>query len=279
MSGARAPEALPGTRPAGAQDDAAAARQVREMFSRIAPHYDLLNHLLSLRFDVLWRRRVAQRFADMLAQPGARVLDLCCGTGDLTFALCDWARRPGANAGDAVAAKTAALDGNAAKAAALIIAADFAHPMLVRAREKSAKRGGQAAAQFIEADALNLPFAGQSFDLVTTAFGFRNLANYAAGLAELRRILRPGGRLAILEFAEPRRAPFGTLFRFYFHRVLPKIGGMISSNSQAYGYLPSSVTRFPKPPELATLMERAGFSEVRFDRWTGGIVALHVGRR
>jgi demethylmenaquinone methyltransferase / 2-methoxy-6-polyprenyl-1,4-benzoquinol methylase len=256
----RAP--LPGTRPAGAVDEAAAARQVREMFSRIAPRYDLLNHVLSLRIDVLWRKRLARRFRAVLTNPEARVLDLCCGTGDLALALAAEAGR----AGNSTTGR--------------IFGADFAHPMLVRAQKKAAAPAGSAAkVQFLEADALNVPFADQSFDLITTAFGFRNLANYEAGLAEFYRVMRPGGSLAILEFAEPEGALFGGLYRFYFRRVLPRIGGIVSGNSQAYGYLPSSVLRFPRPGELAKLMERAGFQDVAFERWTGGIVALHTARR
>jgi demethylmenaquinone methyltransferase/2-methoxy-6-polyprenyl-1,4-benzoquinol methylase len=261
--------ALPGTRPAGTLDDASAAQQVREMFTRIAPHYDLLNHLLSLGFDIAWRKRVARRFADSLRQAGVRALDLCCGTGDLALALAECSREQGQPAGKAA--------GQSAHRAQFL-GADFAHPMLVRAREKAGS-SGRDAVDFLEADALRLPFAAESFDLVTTAFGFRNLANYAAGLAEVRRILRPGGSLAILEFAEPEGALFGALFRFYFHRVLPKIGGLISSNSQAYGYLPNSVARFPTPAALAELMRQAGFAEVTFEQWTGGIVALHTARR
>jgi demethylmenaquinone methyltransferase / 2-methoxy-6-polyprenyl-1,4-benzoquinol methylase len=251
--------ALPGTRPAGASDEAAAARQVREMFSRIAPRYDLLNHLLSLRCDLLWRRRVARRFRQVLTNPEARVLDLCCGTGDLALALDEVAPHGGPKR-------------------ARILGADFAHPMLVYANEKASRRRPGAIA-FVEADGLSLPFADETFDLVTVAFGFRNLASYAAGLDELRRVLRPGGSAAILEFAEPSSAWFGSLFRFYFRRILPKIGGVISGNAQAYGYLPASVARFPRPPELAKLMEGAGFSEVSFALWTGGIVALHTGQR
>jgi demethylmenaquinone methyltransferase / 2-methoxy-6-polyprenyl-1,4-benzoquinol methylase len=251
---------LPGTRPAGASDEAAAARQVREMFSRIAPRYDFLNHFLSLRFDVLWRRRVARRFRNVLANPDARVLDLCCGTGDLALAL------------------AAEVPFGAAAQGARLLAADFAHPMLVRGREKTGKKP-HIAIDFIEADVLSLPFADGTFDLVTTAFGFRNLANYTAGLAELHRVTRKGGFVAILEFAEPEGALFGRLFRFYFHRVLPRIGALVSGNAQAYDYLPNSVSRFPRPVELAELMQSAGFADVSFARWTGGIVALHTGQR
>jgi demethylmenaquinone methyltransferase / 2-methoxy-6-polyprenyl-1,4-benzoquinol methylase len=254
---------LPGTRPPGAQDEAAAARQVREMFSRIAPRYDLLNHLLSLRFDVAWRKRLARRFRSVPVRPGACVLDLCCGTGDLALAL---------------AAEIGAAAANAAPPPT-ILGADFARPMLLCAREKSGRGSRPAAIQFLEADALALPFADGTFDLVTTAFGFRNLANYAGGLAEFHRVLRPGGSLAILEFAEPESVLFGRLFQFYFHRVLPKVGGIFSGHAQAYDYLPSSVARFPRPAELAALMERSGFAEVRVERWTRGIVALHTARR
>jgi demethylmenaquinone methyltransferase / 2-methoxy-6-polyprenyl-1,4-benzoquinol methylase len=266
---------LPGTRPAGAGDEAAASRQVREMFSRIAPRYDLLNHLLSMRFDVMWRNRLANRFSDLLAQPDTRVLDLCCGTGDLAFALASKmaASRAGESAPDLARSRSKVR----------IIGADFAHPMLVRACEKAAalahSRGGGVRVQFLEADALHVPFADETFGLITTAFGFRNLANYEAGIAEFRRVLRPGGRLAILEFTEPQSALFGSLYRFYFRRVLPRIGGMVSGNAQAYGYLPNSVERFPRPPELAKLLERAGFQNVAFERWTSGIVALHTARR
>jgi len=227
------------------------------MFSRIAPRYDLLNHLLSLRFDVAWRKRLARRFRSVLARPDVRILDLCCGTGDLALALAAEVRSP----------------------SAIILGADFAYPMLERAKEKAGGTGRRPSIEFLEADALALPFADQSFDLVTTAFGFRNLANYAAGLAELYRVLRPGGSVAILEFTEPQSAFFGRVFRFYFHRILPKLGGIVSGNAQAYGYLPGSVARFPRPAELAGLMGRHGFTQVHAERWTGGIVALHTAQR
>jgi demethylmenaquinone methyltransferase / 2-methoxy-6-polyprenyl-1,4-benzoquinol methylase len=255
-SPSRAP--LPGTRPMGTRDETAASREVREMFSRIAPRYDLLNHLLSLRFDVIWRKRLARRFADILARPGARILDVCCGTADLALALAELVPHSQRASGSAIRG------------------ADFSHPMLLRAREKAA--GAPRRLELVEADALSLPFADASFDLVATAFGFRNLANYAAGLRELRRILAPGGSLAILEFAEPRGPFFRRLFGFYFRRVLPAIGAIISGNARAYRYLPESVARFPNPRELAELMEQTGFREVAFESWTAGIVTLHTGR-
>ncbi len=227
------------------------------MFSRIAPRYDLLNHLLSMRFDVMWRKRLASRFARILERPEARVLDLCCGTGDLALAL---ASSPGRRADSEP-----------------LVGADFAHPMLVRAHEKARRNRGRPI-KFVEADALSLPFADAGFDLVATAFGFRNLANYAEGLRELRRVLKPGGSLAILEFAEPRAALFRHGFDFYFRRVLPAIGAAISGNASAYTYLPNSVARFPAPSELLKLMEESGFSGAAFESWTGGIVTLHTGQ-
>ena len=245
---------LPGTRPEGVQDEKEAAAHVREMFGRIAPRYDLLNHLLSLDIDKLWRRRVAQRFRAVLRDPKTKVLDLCCGTGDLAFAF----RRE-------------------APGGAEIIGADFVPEMLVRARAKSA--ASAAKIEFVEADALSLLFADAGFDLVSCAFGFRNLANYERGLQEILRVLKPGGAVAILEFAEPRGKIFGALYRFYFRHVLPRLGGLISGNAQAYSYLPSSVRKFPDPRELEIKVAQAGFVGVQYERWTGGIVTLHTGRK
>ncbi len=241
---------LPGTRPEGARDETEAAAHVREMFGRIAPRYDLLNHLLSMEFDKRWRRRVAKKFSHILHE----VLDLCCGTGDLAFAF----RRE-------------------APKGAVIIGADFAPEMLVRARAKAAALG--AAVEFVEADALQLPFPEGSFDLVSCAFGFRNLANYEQGLREILRVLKPGGAAGILEFAEPPGRVFGAAYRFYFRRILPRLGGIISGNAAAYAYLPASVGNFPSPEELKKLLERAGFVDAGFERWTGGIVTLHTGCR
>jgi len=249
-----------GTRPEGAQSEADASRQVREMFSQIAPRYDLLNHLLSLQFDRLWRARVTRRLRPILGRPDARVLDLCCGTGDLALSL-------------------------AATGKARVIGADFAHPMLIRAKEKSASALGSCAHRDVhaislcEADALRLPFADCSFDLITTAFGFRNLANYEAGLREILRVLKPGGTLAILEFTEPPAGFLGGLYRWYFRNVLPRLGGLISGDRSAYTYLPASVSRFFRPAELSSLMKSVGYSELDFCIWTLGTVALHTAVR
>jgi demethylmenaquinone methyltransferase/2-methoxy-6-polyprenyl-1,4-benzoquinol methylase len=249
-----------GTRPEGAVTEADASKKVREMFTEIAPRYDFLNHLLSLQLDRLWRARAARYLQSVLDRPDALVLDLCCGTGDLAFAL--------ARAGKA-----------------RIVGADFAHAMLIRANEKSAAPA-QTASQsaplpmpFFEADALRLPFAGASFDLVTTAFGFRNLANYESGLREIQRVLKPGGAVAILEFTEPPEGLLGDFYRWYFCKVLPRIGGLISGDRSAYTYLPKSVARFFRPPELAALMSAVGYQSVDFRAWTFGAVALHTGLR
>ena len=262
MAEAAAPAPVPakGTRPEGAQTEADASRRVREMFTEIAPRYDFLNHLLSLEMDRVWRARTARRLWPILRRPKARVLDLCCGTGDLTFEL-------------------------ARGGAAQVIGADFSHAMLVRASAKSkayaqqAKQQSAAPAAFFEADALRLPFSDVSFDLVTTAFGFRNLANYEDGLREIRRVLKPGGMLAILEFSEPPPGVLGDLYRWYCRRVLPKIGGLLSGNPNAYKYLPASVSRFFRPDELASLVTQVGFTAVNFELWTLGSVALHTGTK
>jgi demethylmenaquinone methyltransferase/2-methoxy-6-polyprenyl-1,4-benzoquinol methylase len=245
---------VPGARPEGVHDEREAAANVREMFGRIAPRYDFLNHLLSLDIDRIWRRRVARRFSGVLHNPSARVLDLCCGTGDLALAF-----RKEAPAG------------------AEIVGSDFVPEMLQRARAKAA--GSGAGVTFVEADGLALPFKNGSFDLVSCSFGFRNLANYEKGLLEIFRVMKPGGAAAILEFAEPKGKIFGSLYRFYFRQVLPRLGGLISGSGSAYNYLPSSVSKFPSPEALQALFERAGYTGVLFERWTGGIVALHTARK
>jgi len=244
-----------GTQPEGATSEQDASRKVREMFTRIAPRYDLLNHLLSGQMDKRWRARAAQELKPILERSDAQVLDLCCGTGDLAFSL-------------------------ARKANAKIIGADFSHTMLVRAGEKAVvEADGKAPIPFFEADALHLPFADASFDLVTTAFGFRNLANYEAGLREILRVLKPGGSVAILEFTEPAPGLLGDAYRFYCQTVLPKIGGWISGDAAAYAYLPKSVARFFRPAELEDLMERAGYADVRIVLMMLKSVALHIGRQ
>src|SRR5215472_6266810 len=240
-----------GTRPEDATTEAEASKTIREMFTQIAPRYDLLNHLLSFELDRLWRARAAKHLRPILERPDALVLDLCCGTGDLAFALAHTGR-------------------------AHILGADFAHTMLVRAGAKSAALfaadgpGATRRMQFFEADALGLPFADTSFDLVTSAFGFRNLANYEAGLREIYRVLKPGGTIAILEFAEPPEGFSGDLYRWYFTKVLPRIGWLISGHQSAYTYLPKSVARFFRPSELAALLRFVGYRTVDYSVWTLG---------
>jgi demethylmenaquinone methyltransferase/2-methoxy-6-polyprenyl-1,4-benzoquinol methylase len=244
-----------GSKPEGAANEQDAARKVREMFTRIAPRYDLLNHLLSGQMDRRWRARTAAEFRPILQRTDAMVLDLCCGTGDLSFAL-------------------------AKNAKARIVGADFSHTMLVRAKEKSGHDAtGRRRVPFFEADALRLPFSDSSFDLVTTAFGFRNLANYQDGLREILRVLKPGGTVGILEFTEPAPGFVGDIYRFYCQKVLPKIGGLISGDAAAYAYLPKSVGRFFRPEELAGLMQEVGCTDVRYEVMTLSSVALHVGVR
>jgi demethylmenaquinone methyltransferase/2-methoxy-6-polyprenyl-1,4-benzoquinol methylase len=244
-----------GAAPEGASDAGSAARAVREMFTSIAPRYDLLNHVLSCNVDRLWWRRTARSFAQILAQPDSRVLDLCCGTGDMTFALSKQA-------------------GNCKPQ---ILGADFSHAMLQRARSKS-QNGRLEAPHWIEADALCLPFPDQHFSLVTSAFGFRNLADYDAGLREIARVLHPGGECGILDFSEPKGV-IGHLYRFYFKQILPRVGTMISGVRGPYAYLPNSVARFPEPQEMTARMRRSGFREASWTPYTFGIAGLYRGRK
>lgn len=243
---------LGGATPRGAHDERAAAASVREMFDQIAPRYDLLNHLLSLNIDRLWWRRAAHNFRGILKQPQAQILDICCGTGQMASSLLKW------------------REGDAAP----LLAADFAHQMLLRASE----RLPAARVTLIEADALRLPMADASLDLVTTAFGFRNLANYQSGLRELQRVLRPGGSLGILDFAEPEGV-LGKLYSTYFHRILPRIGAAVSGVAGAYQYLPESVEKFPGPKRMLEGMEEAGFSQVSWTAYNFGIAGLYQGVR
>lgn len=246
-----------GAAPAGASDPHSAARAVREMFTSIAPRYDLLNHVLSFNIDRMWWRRTARRFRHILVRPDARVLDLCCGTGDMTFAL----RR------------------QAGKSRPQILGADFSHAMLQRASAKSASaRQNGPGACWIEADALTLPFPSAHFDLVTSAFGFRNLADYDVGLREIVRVLRPGGECGILDFGEPDGA-MGALYRIYFKHVLPRVGTLISGVRGPYAYLPVSVERFPPPQEMIERMKHAGFAEASWTPYTFGIAGLYRGRK
>ena len=237
-----------GAAPAGSPDRQAAARAVREMFTAIAPRYDLLNHLLSMNVDRLWWRRAARTFKHILAHPDARVLDLCCGTADMALAL----RRQGT---------------------ASVFGADFSHAMLTLAGRKARGR-----VKLMEADALALPVGDACFDLVVSAFGFRNLADYDAGLREILRVLRPAGEVGILDFGEPK-GTLGKIYRVYFRRVLPVVGTVISGVRGPYAYLPASVERFPDPERMLERMRAAGFSDVSWTPYTFGIAGLYRGRK
>lgn len=246
------PTKTAGARPAGTDDPQSAANAVREMFNTISPRYDLLNHVLSMNVDRLWWWRTARRFRHILRRNEAEVLDLCCGTGDMAFAL--YRQRKGSRAA--------------------ITGVDFAREMLRRAEQK----GRGKPVRWVEADALHMPFADQTFDLVTSAFGFRNLADYDAGLREIVRVLRPNGELGILDFGEPR-GPIGEVYRYYFRQVLPRLGTMISGVRGPYAYLPASVERFPEPEEMLQRMHAAGFRQVSYTPYTFGIAGLFWGRK
>ncbi len=243
-----------GARPVGVTDENAAATAVQQMFDTIAPRYDLLNHLLSVGLDRWWWSRAALAFRPVLQRTEAVALDLCCGTGDMTLALLK--HRP----------KTAE--------AAPILALDFSHQMLSRGAEKFAAHNIIP----IEADALHLPLADNSVDLVTSAFGFRNLANYEEGLAELHRVLRPGGQIGILDCNQPDGL-VGTIYNLYFKAILPRLGGLISGNSRAYSYLPASVERFPRPPRMLQLIAEAGFTKGSWTSYTFGTAGLYRGTK
>jgi demethylmenaquinone methyltransferase/2-methoxy-6-polyprenyl-1,4-benzoquinol methylase len=230
--------------------EVAHARAVRDMFSGIAQRYDLLNHVLSVNIDKRWRRLVRKQLERVLERSDATVLDVACGTGDLSIEL-----RRGARA--------------------RVIGTDFCRPMLAIADKKSAAL--DLAIPYIEGDALNLPFADSKFDALTIAFGLRNLASFKDGLVELRRVLKPGGRLVVLEFSSPVIPGFRGLFRFYFTNVLPRIGGVVSGSRGAYEYLPDSVSRFPDQKDLSKMMEETGFGNVAYTNLTGGIAAIHSG--
>jgi demethylmenaquinone methyltransferase/2-methoxy-6-polyprenyl-1,4-benzoquinol methylase len=265
------------------------------MFTGIAPTYDSLNHILSINLDRLWRARTAKLLRPILQRPDALVLDLCCGTGDLALALRDRGKARIIGADFAHTMLTRALaksaetrskppgtDERASHSESVILSeaknlsegraidAHSNHPVNLQERTPIS---------FVEADALRLPFASESFDLVTTAFGFRNLANYEAGLREIHRVLKPGGTLAILDFTEPPDNILGNLYRWYFCRVLPRLGGWLSGDRAAYTYLPNSVSRFFRPAELSTLLTSVGYEGAEFRSWTLCTVALHTATR
>lgn len=241
-----------GAKPLGAHDETSAAHAVQQMFNSIAPRYDLLNHILSANVDRLWWRRTARRFRAVLANPDAAILDICCGTGDMTMALLKY--RP--------------------RHARPIVAADFARAMLSRGAQKFSGLGAVA----LEADALHLPLRPESLDLIVTAFGFRNLANYEAGLREFYRVLKPGGQLGILDFSEPGGL-LGKAYALYFRRALPAIGRLICGKNGPYNYLPASVGSFPPPQRMLEMMRSAGYDECSWQPYTFGIAGLYTASR
>jgi demethylmenaquinone methyltransferase/2-methoxy-6-polyprenyl-1,4-benzoquinol methylase len=223
------------------------AGEVRAMFDRIAPRYDLLNRAMTAGLDGRWRRAAAAA-ADVAA--GDRALDVCTGTGDLAFALADRVTPSGE-----------------------VVGVDFAERMLDRARAKAEHRPG---IRFEAADALDLPFADDAFDAATVAFGIRNVDDLDRGLAEMARVVRPGGRVVILEITTPAR--MRRFYELWFDRVVPRLGRMLGRDAAAYAYLPASVRRFPGPPELAARMAAAGLRDIRWRPLAFGIVAIHHGR-
>lgn len=237
----RAPRELPGS------DRAQHALRVRQMFGRITPRYDLVNQLMSLGMDRRWRRRAAEA----VAPRRSLALDLGCGTGELTLEL----RRRGAR---------------------LVVGVDFTPEML---RSAAAKAGDDGGIAWLQADALSLPFPDETFDCVTNAFLLRNLADLPAGLLEMTRVLRPGGRLVCLDMTHPPPGAFARIYRFYFNRLLPPLTGAISRDRAAYRYLPNSLTGFPDADGLRSLLEQAGLEQATVGRLAGGSVALHTARK
>jgi demethylmenaquinone methyltransferase/2-methoxy-6-polyprenyl-1,4-benzoquinol methylase len=244
--------AVTGTTPPGAPDEKQASQWVERMFAGIAPRYDFLNHLLSFNIDRGWRKALLQKVRWALENPQAVVLDLCCGTGDVYLDF-------------SVVAK------------AQVIGADFCHPMLTAAHAKANRKHIRPV--LVQADGLILPFADGELDCISVAFGFRNLANYKAGLAELLRVLKPGGQVAILEFSHPSNFLVKLGYGFYSRLILPTVGTIVSGSREAYTYLPSSIRKFPKAPALADMMRSAGFTRAEYQLLTGGIAALHVGTK
>lgn len=227
--------------------------RIRRMFGQIAPWYDFLNHLLSLNIDRAWRRKTA-RLVPPVAGAGP-VLDLCTGTGDLALTY-----------------------DRASGGSVPIVGADFAPEMLAIAAKKAARRGASSRIQFVEADAQALPFPAGQFQLAVVAFGLRNVTDTDRGLAEMVRVVRPGGRVAVLEFSQPRGPLFGRIYRAYFRHVLPRVGQLLSrSGENAYQYLPESVLRFPDGEALAARLRAHGLADVRYYPFTFGIATLYVG--
>jgi demethylmenaquinone methyltransferase/2-methoxy-6-polyprenyl-1,4-benzoquinol methylase len=230
------------------------ATQIRNMFSAIAHRYDLLNHLLSLNIDRLWRQQAVAKLTSIVGTRDSLSLDLCCGTGDLALTMSQ-------------------------RGMARIIACDFSHPMLQLCRQKISKQNQSDRIRTVEADGLRLPFRSQAFDAVAIAFGLRNLESVTRGVTEMARVLKPGGALLVLEFSKPTNALFDKIFQLYFFRILPQIGNLISKHRSAYSYLPQSVRRFPDQTELAKALTQCGFGNISYVNLSGGIAAIHCGKK
>jgi len=230
------------------------AAQIRQMFTAIAHRYDLLNHLLSLNIDRVWRRKAAQLLKEPLARRESLCLDLCCGTGDLSFAM-------------------------RACGGANVIGSDFSHTMLRRNKEKIQQRRLESAVFVVESDALLLPFKSDTFDVVAIAFGLRNLESVAAGLTEMHRVLKPGGKLVVLEFSRLPHPLLDRAFQFYFLNILPRIGALFSRHPFAYSYLPASVLQFPNQEQLKGIFLQCGFQNVTYRNLSAGIAAIHSGEK
>jgi demethylmenaquinone methyltransferase / 2-methoxy-6-polyprenyl-1,4-benzoquinol methylase len=220
---------------------------VRDMFGRIAPRYDFLNHFLSGNIDRVWRRRCLREMKRRLRSTTARTLDIGCGTADLSLEF---------------------------SALGPVVGCDFCHPMLRIGLGKARRNAGRHPVELLEGDALRLPFTDGRFDAVVSAFVLRNLSNLESGLREMRRMLRPGGMVGVLDFAMPRTRLVGPLYRFYFTRVLPMVGRLVSGVDGPYKYLPDSVQAFPEPEALGRMLERCGFREAQVQLLTGGIAVL-----
>ena len=233
-------------------NEQAHAQAVREMFSGIAKRYDFLNHFLSINIDKRWRRLVRQKLEKELSKPNALVLDVACGTGDLSVELQQ-------------------------HAVAKVIGTDFCRPMLAVARDKNTKNN--LSIPYVEGDGMNLSFPDNTFDAVTIAFGLRNFSNWLDGIKELRRVLKIGGKLVVLEFSTPIVPGFKQIFNLYFTQVLPRIGGAVSGSRGAYEYLPDSVSRFPDQKNLVRMMGEVGFTNIDYKNLTGGIAAMHFGEK
>lgn len=242
--------------PAGAENVDKSGQRIQKMFGEISGRYDFLNHFLSGGVDYYWRWRTVRRVSPENEAP---ILDVCTGTGDLAIAY--WKK---------------------AKGKLEVVGTDFTHEMLVIAREKTANLASpeQASLQFVEADTMQLPLDSDRFQIVSVAFGLRNVSDTLAGLQEMTRVCRPGGRVAVLEFSMPRNRLFGAIYRWYFRNILPRIGQLLARNSEAaYNYLPQSVSQFPQDEELAGIMQQAGLTETTWIPLTFGIATLYIGTK